>query len=55
MEHVAGSRAVVWGVLNIALLSFRECQSDEREEQRALERNPGNGPKGHQHDPAWLR
>lgn len=55
MEHVAGSRAVVWRSLNIALLSFRECQSDEREEQRALERNPENGPKGHHCDLAQLR
>lgn len=40
--------------LNIALLSFRECQSDDREEQRELERNLGNGPEGHHHNPEWL-
>lgn len=54
MEHVVRSRAFVLGFLNITLLSFRECQSDEREEQRALERNPGNGPEGHLCDPARL-
>lgn len=43
--------------LSIALLSFRECQSDERGEQRPLERNPGNGCQGHPCDPeelCWL-
>lgn len=45
------SRALALGGLTSALLSFRECQSDERQEQRALERNPGNGRQGHRRDP----
>lgn len=48
------SSALGLGFLKITLLAFRECQSDEREEQRALERNPGNGPEGHHRDPAQL-
>lgn len=54
MEHAVLSRVFVWGLSDSALLSFRECQSDERGEQRALARNPGNGCEGQRSDPAWL-
>lgn len=54
MEHVVLSRVFVWGLSDGALLSFRECQSDERGEQRALARNPGNGCEGQRSDPTRL-